>query len=180
MTKLDPNGKRRWSRVVGSEHEDEPYAIRARGDAVAVVGRSRRFPGFDNTAWDALVSVTSASGDATETATLGLDASSILLGVEARAGGGFWLAGSDGWVQNPDGLSILSDGKPLLLELPSLSAAPVRRALVAGPRHNELRSLLAGPEGIAFAGHEDGPITHTGDSDASAIHATGVLGFLPR
>lgn len=125
LTKLDPDGARVWTRVIGSEHEDEPYALRVHGDAVAVVGRSRRFPGFDNTAWDALVSVTSTAGDATNSVTLILDASSILLGVDARAGGGWLLAGSDGWTQNPDGLSILSDGSKLLLELPSLFGPPV-------------------------------------------------------
>jgi len=61
LTKLDAAGERLWSRVIGSEHEDEPYAIRARGGSVAVVGRSRRFPGFDNTVWDALLSVSTAA-----------------------------------------------------------------------------------------------------------------------
>jgi len=179
LTKLDPTGVRLWTRVIGSEHEDEPYALRVQGDAVAVVGRARRFPGFDNTAWDALVSVTSTAGDVSNTVVLTFDASSILLGVGARAGGGWLLAGSDGWVQNPDGLSILSNGNKLLVELPSLSEPPVRRPLTAGPRHNELHSVFATDGGVAFAGHEDGPLTHSGDGDATQIHATGVLGFLP-
>jgi hypothetical protein len=176
LTKLDADGNRLWTHVVGTEHEDEPYAVRATRDAVAVVGRSRRFPGFDNTVWDALVSVTSAAGDATETVTLALDASSILLGADARPAGGWIVAGSDGWLQNPDGLSILADGQKLLLELPSLTTTPIRRTLAAGPRHNELHSVIAEAEGIVFAGHEDGPLTHDGDGDLSAIHATGVLG----
>jgi hypothetical protein len=179
LTKLDANGARLWSRVIGSEHEDEPYALRVHGGSVAVVGRSRRFPSFDNTFWDALVTVTSASGDASETRTLELDASSILLAAEGRAGGGFWVGGSDGWSQNPEGLSVTSNGTKLLLELPNLTDAPVRHELAPGPRHNEVRALLAAPGGLAFAGHEDGPIMHTGDGDPSQIHSTGVLGFLP-
>jgi hypothetical protein len=114
--------------------------------------------------------------DATETTTLELDASSILLGIDARRAGGWIVAGSDGWVQNPDGLSILAYGQKLLLELPSLTATPIRRTLAAGPRHNELHSVIAEAEGIVFAGHEDGPLTHSGDADLSEIHATGVLG----
>ena len=180
LTKLAPSGERIWSRVVGTEHEDEPYAIRARNGRVAVAGRSRRFPSFDNTAWDALLSVTTAAGDATDTLSLELDASSILLGVDVRPGGGYVVAGSDGWSQNPDGLSILSFGQKLLLELPALDAPPVRVALAAGPRHNELHTVTATLDGIAFAGHEDGPLTHSGDADASEIHATGVLGFVAR
>lgn len=180
LTKLGPDGERLWSRVVGSEHEDEPYALRAHGGLVAVVGRSRRFPGFDNTAWDALLSVTTAAGDATSSLTLPLDASSILLGVDARPGGGFVVAGSDGWSENPDGLSILSYGKKLLLELPALDAPPIRVEVASGPRHNELHAVIVEPDGIAFAGHEDGPLTHSGDGNATEIHATGVLGFVPR
>jgi hypothetical protein len=179
LTKLDANGNRSWTRVIGSEHEDEPYALRATSDAVAVVGRSRRFSGFDNTVWDALVSVTTAAGDQTRSTTLELDASSILLGVDARPGGGWLVAGSDGWTQNPEGLSVLSNGNPLLLELSSLDSPPVRRTVTPGPRHNELHTVIGETGGIAFAGHDDGPLTHSGDGDASQIHATGVLGFLP-
>lgn len=180
LTKLAPSGERLWSRVIGTEHEDEPYAIRAHAGLVAVAGRSRRFPSFDNTAWDALLCVTTAAGDATDALTLELVASSILLGVDARPGGGFVVAGSDGWSQNPDGLSILSFGQKLLLEVPALDQPPVRVELAAGPRHNELHAVTATTAGVAFAGHEDGPLTHSGDADASEIHATGVLGFVPR
>ncbi|HEY3253937.1 MAG TPA: hypothetical protein VGJ91_08325 [Polyangiaceae bacterium] len=180
LTKLGPSGERVWTRVVGSEHEDEPYAIRAHAGLVAVVGRSRRFPGFDNTAWDALLSVTTAAGDRTNTVTLALQASSILLGVDARPSGGFVVAGSDGWSQNPDGLSILSNGQKLLLELPALADPPIRVDLAPGPRHNELHGVIATTDGIAFSGHEDGPLTHSGDADATEIHATGVLGFVRR
>lgn len=131
-------------------------------------------------AWDALLSVTTEAGDATDSRTLVLDASSILLGVDARPSGGFVVAGSDGWSQNPDGLSILSYGKPLLLELPTLDQPPIRLQVAPGPPHNELHSVIATTDGIAVAGHEDGPLTHSGDGDATEIHATGVLGFVQR
>ncbi|HVU05963.1 MAG TPA: hypothetical protein VHE30_29640 [Polyangiaceae bacterium] len=176
LTKLGPDGTRLWTRVVGSEFEDEPYALRATNEGVAVVGRARRFPGFDNTAWDGLLSVTSASGEAAPARTFPLDQSSIFLGVDARPGGGWVVGGSDGWTQNPDGLSILSFGKKLLLELPEANAAPIRRVLPAGPRHSELHTVLADDCRISYAGHEDGPLTHSGDSDPSAVFATGVLG----
>lgn len=179
LTKLDPDGRRLWTRVVGSEHEDEPYSVRTHGDFVAVVGRARRFPGFDNTIWDGLVSVTSATGDDAGSRTLAFDASSILLAVDARPTGGWLLAGSEGWTQNPDGLSILSYGTKLLLELPRLEDAPLRRPLAQAPRHSQLNSVLGVADRILFAGHEDGPITHSGDEDPAEIHATGVLGSLP-
>lgn len=45
ITKLDRNGTRLWSRVIGTRYEDEPYAIAAGADEVVVAGRSRRNPG---------------------------------------------------------------------------------------------------------------------------------------
>ncbi len=180
LEKIDRSGARQWSRVIGTEHEDEPYAIRAAGGAVAVVGRSRRVPGDDNTFWDAFVSVADADGTLRRTRTLQLEASSILLAVDALPGGGWVVGGSDGWAQNPSGLSILSFGTKLLAELPTLDADPARIALPAGPRHNEIRTVLGGATVLWFGGHEDGPVMHTGDGDLSAIHATGVVGFVPR
>lgn len=45
---------------------------------------------------------------------------------------------------------------------------------------NELRAVIAAPDGIWFPGHEDGPLTHSGDGDPTQIHATGIIGSLPR
>lgn len=179
LTKLNPDGGRVWSRVIGTPHEDEPYAIRARGASVAVVGRARRFSGEDNTVWDALLSIVASSGDIVGTRTLPLNHSGVLLAVDAMPGGGWLLAGSDGWSQNPSGLSITSFGTKLLLQLERFDAEPVRLPVDAGPRHNEIRTLLVDPAHLWFGGHEDGPIMHTGDNDPSAIYATGVLGKLP-
>ncbi|HEX6767106.1 MAG TPA: hypothetical protein VF103_16530 [Polyangiaceae bacterium] len=180
LTKMSPNGTRLWSRVVGTEHEDEPYALRASHGFVAIVGRSRRFPGFDNSIWDALLSVTKSDGELVGTRTLPLNASGILLAVDGLPSGGFLLGGSDGWSQNPEGLSVSSYGTKLLLEVRAFDAAPIRHPLEAGPRHNEVRAVLAEPSKFWFAGHEDGPIMHTGDADTREIRATGVLGSLVR
>jgi hypothetical protein len=180
LEKFDRAGAHLWSRLVGTENEDEPYALRAFHGEVAVVGRARRVPGDDNTFWDGFVSVSTADGTLRRSRTFQLEASSILLGVDGVPGGGWLVGGSEGWSQNPEGLSILSFGSKLLLELPTPDADPVRIALPAGPRHNEIRSVLADTSGRWFAGHEDGPVMHTGDGDLSQIHATGVVGFVAR
>ena len=180
LEKFDRAGAHLWSRLVGTENEDEPYALRAFHGEVAVVGRARRVPGDDNTFWDAFVSVSTADGTLRRSRTFQLEASSILLGVDGVPGGGWLVGGSEGWSQNPEGLSILSFGSKLLLELPTPDADPVRIALPAGPRHNEIRSVLADTPGRWFAGHENGPVMHTGDGDLSQIHATGVVGFVAR
>jgi hypothetical protein len=124
--------------------------------------------------------VTAANGDAIGTRTLPLDASGILLAVDGLPDGGWVVGGSDGWSQNPDGLSVLSFGKKLLLELPTIDALPVRIDLPAGPRHNEVRAVIAGADAIWLGGQDDGPIMHTGDGDPSQIHADGVVGIVPR
>jgi hypothetical protein len=176
VTKLDRAGQRLWSRVIGTLHEDEPYAIRAHAGAIAVVGRARRFPGFDNTTWDAFVSVVSSTGALVGSRTLPLQASGILLAVDALPAGGWVFGGSDGWAQNPDGLSVLGFGTKLLAVLPAMDGPLLRVPLAEGPRHNEIRTVLADSDHLWFGGHEDGPIMHTGDADPSLIVATGVLG----
>ncbi|HVP60939.1 MAG TPA: hypothetical protein VMT11_10295 [Myxococcaceae bacterium] len=180
LEKFDRSGARQWSRLIGTVNEDEPYALRATTSEVAVVGRARRFPGFDNTFWDAFLSVSGGDGTVRPTRRFELDASSILLAVDALPNGGWVVGGSEGWAQNPEGLSVLSFGTKLLAEVPAADADLVRIGLPAGPRHNEIRTVLAGPSGIWFGGHEDGPVMHTGDGDPSQIHATGVLGFMTR
>jgi len=180
LEKRDRAGNRLWARVVGTENEDEPYALRVAHGEVAVVGRSRRVPGDDNTFWDAFLSVSAADGTLRGTRSFQLEASSIFLSVDGAPGGGWLAGGSEGWSQNPSGLSILSFGSKLLVELPSPDADPVRIPLPAGPRHNEIRSVLADTTHRWFAGHEDGPVMHTGDGDLSQIHATGVAGFVAR
>jgi len=180
LEKLDRSGNRLWTRVVGTENEDEPYAIRAAHGEVAVVGRARRVPGDDNTFWDGFLSVSAADGTLRGTRAFQLDASSIFLAVDGIPEGGWVAGGSEGWSQNPQGLSVLSFGSKLLVDLPDAAADPVRIPLQAGPRHNEIRSVSADATHRWFAGHEDGPVMHTGDGDLLQIHSTAVVGFVER
>ncbi len=178
VTKIDVDGTRVWSRVVGTTYEDEPYAIRAHAGSVAVVGRARRFTGLDNSAWDAFVSVLSTAGELAGSRALPLNGSGIFLAVDSAPGGGWIFGGSDGWSQNPEGLSIVSYGSKLLAVLPAIDAALSRVPLAAGPRHNEIRTVNGDPYHSWYGGHEDGPIMHSGDADRSLIVANGVLGSL--
>jgi hypothetical protein len=180
VTKMNRAGVRVWSRVVGTSHEDEPYAIRAHGGSVAIAGRARRFPGIDNTTWDPFISVVSSAGDPMGSRTFPLDASGIFLAIDTLPSGGWALGGSDGWAQNPNGLSVLSFGTKLLALLPAVDGALLRLPLPDGPRHNEIRTVRTGLGHVWFAGHEDGPIMHTGDVDPSLIVGTGILGFVDR
>jgi hypothetical protein len=175
ITKLDRNGTRMWSRVVGTRFEDEPYALAASANEVVVAGRSRRNPGFDNSQWDPWLAALDGGGALLASRTMPFDASGIVLAVDVDGTGAITAGGSDGWTQNPDGLSILNFGAKLLFTMPSATGAPTRVAVPAGPRHNEIRSVAIGPEGAWYAGHEDGPLTHSGDGDQSQIRSTGVV-----
>jgi len=180
LSKVDRSGTRLWTRVVGTANEDEPYALRAAHGEVAVAGRARRVPGGDNTFWDGFLAVSGADGVPRSTRTFHLDASSIFLALDGLPDGGWLAGGSEGWSQNPEGLSVLSFGSKLLVELPDGAAEPLRVPLPAGPRHNEIRSVSADATHRWFAGHEDGPVMHTGDGDLSQIHSTAFVGVVPR
>jgi hypothetical protein len=180
LSKIDPAGARQWTRVVGARHEDEPYALAAADNEVVVVGRSRRNPGNDNRQWDPWLAALDGSGRLLASRTFGFDALGIALAAAVDDAGRIVAGGSDGWAQNPDGLSILAPGAKLLFTLRDAAAEPVRIALAPGPRHNEIRSVALTGDAIWFGGHEDGPLTHSGDSDPGEIHATGVMGALPR
>src|SRR6185436_18202210 len=102
---------------------------------------ARRFPGFDNTTWDAFVAVIENDGVVLGPRALPFEASGIFLAVDVLPNGGLVLGGSDGWSQNPEGLSVLAFGTKLLIELPSWDGEPRRLPLTAGPRHNEIRTV---------------------------------------
>jgi hypothetical protein len=178
VTKIDPSGARLWSRAIGTAHEDEPYALAAEDERVVVVGRTRREPGFDNTQWNPWLAIVTADGKGAVNRTLAFDPSAILLAV-APDRDRIVVAGSDGWSQNPDGLSVFTFGHKLAAMVDGAGGS-VRLPLPPGPRQNEIRSVLVTSEGIWFAGHEDGPLTHSGDGDPAEIRATGVVGLVPR
>jgi hypothetical protein len=176
LTKVDPSGTRLWTRVIGTSNEDEPYALAAADDEAVVVGRSRRNPGEDNSQWDPWLAAVDGSGALIASRTLPFDASGIFLGVAVDGAGAIVAGGSDGWQQNPEGLSIFTYGAKLLVALPRADGEPTRIPLPAGPRHNEVNSVISTPDTVWYAGHEDGPLTHSGDGDRAEIHATGVVG----
>ena len=122
----------------------------------------------------------SAAGESIVTRPIAFDASAIFLAVDLPPDGGLVAAGSDGWQQNPSGLSVGTYGVKLLVALAAFDAPPVRWTLAPGPRNNEIRTVVARDADVWFGGDEDGPIMHTGDGDLTQIHATGVLGTLAR
>lgn len=187
VTRIGRDGKRVWARVAGSpDVDDEVYGL-AVGPAgrVAVVGRTRREPGRDNTELHALVTVLDGSGATVSTLVRDVADSGLAQAAVFSPSGALWVGGTEGYVQNPSGISLLQPGRPFLLRLdpgpnaaqPVVSVETPRLPETAG--HAELRSLSIAGGRLWLSGLERGPLTHTGDGDRSLIRADGYLAALP-
>ena len=187
VTRLGRDGKRVWARVVGTpDVDDEVYGL-AVGPAgrVAVVGRARREPGRDNVELNPLIAVLDGSG--ASIATLVWDAADSGLAQAAvfSPSGALWVGGTEGYRQNPSGISLYQPGRPFLLRLdpgqdaakPVVSVETPQLPETAG--HAELRSLSIAGGRLWLSGLERGPLTHTGDGDRSLIRADGYVAALP-
>lgn len=180
LTRIESDGSRTFAQLVGTpDVDDEIYAVAAGpAGSSAVVGRARRESGRDNTEWN--VTVTTLDGEGRTTAAVLYDAADSGIGQSAAFGadGALWVGGSEGWMQNPSGISLSQDGRPFLLRLEARAGGPAslssRSALL--PRtsgHAELRALSVAGDTLWMGGLERAPLTHTGDADRSKIRADG-------
>ncbi len=171
VSRVERDGSAGFTAVVGTpDVEDELFGIAAGEDRVAVLGRSRRELGRDNTELHAMVSELDLDGAPLGTTTVDARESGLAQS-GAYDGAELWVGGSEGWTQNPSGRSVLTPGRPMLLRLRvGASARVVERfdaILPATEGHAELRALAVGRGGIFLGGHERGPLTHTADAERS-------------
>ena len=98
-------------------------------------------------------------------------------GIEAveEGDGSIAIAGSTAYVQNPTGGSISESAEPLLAVLPATSGPAKRLPLPAGPRHNQVRTVAAWLHGWVIGGLQNGPGTHSADSDPTLLTCDGFL-----
>ena len=168
---VDRDGSVRFTVVAGTvDREDEPFGIAASRERVAIVGRTRREPGRDNTELHAFIAQIDHQGRVLAAGTWD-GARSALAQVAAFApDGSLWVGGTHDWTQNPTGISLYEPGTPFLLAA-SAEGWIDRSATLATTRgHAELRALAVGDD-VAAGGLENGPLTHTGDSDPSRIRS---------
>lgn len=174
VARVDRDGAVGFTRVVGTaDVEDEVFGIAVGDERVAVLGRSRRELGRDNTEIHVMVSELGLDGTPLGTTTF--DArDSGLAQAAAYVGPDLLVGGTDAWVQNPSGRSVFQAGRPMLLRLRGAPARQVERLDALLPTtsgHAELRALFVSGGSLLLGGHERGPLTHTGDADRSLVRS---------
>lgn len=175
VTRLAGSGDRVFSRVVGTQWHDEMYAMRAVANELLIVGRTETTPGAAG-GWDALLAHVRDDG-VVSVQTIDVDAADVLFDVDALPDGRLIAVGGTGYVQNPSGASISESCALLAMVL--TGATTSRLGLPSLPRHNQLRTVLAGESTLWVGGMTNGPGTHSGDSDPSLIRADPFVAALP-
>jgi hypothetical protein len=167
VTRLDCAGRRVFSRVVGTPWNDEIYGMRAVGGDLMIAGRTETTP-EEAGGWDGLLaSVT--DGGTVFARTVNVDAADIFFDADVLTDGRIVAIGGTGYTDNPTGGSISETCAFLALVL--TGDVQTRLTVPSAPRHNHLRTLLAGAASVWVAGMSDGPGTHSGDADPSVIYA---------
>jgi hypothetical protein len=129
----------------------------------------------DGGGWDGFVARVSPGNPATHLQVLDFDRGDVVFDVAALDDGSIAIAGSTAYVQNPTGGSISESAEPLLAVLPA-AAAPARRLpLPTGPRQNQVRTVAAWRNGWVIGGLQNGPGTHSADSDPTLLTCDGFL-----
>ena len=171
---LDRDGSIAFATVVGTlDVEDEIFGLAVGADRVAVLGRSRRELGRDNTELHVMVAELDHDGVPLGTTTFDSEHSGLAQS-GAYAGDTLYVGGTEGWTQNPSGRSVFTPGHPFLVRLSGEGARTTTRLDALLPEtegHAELRALWLDGDRIRMGGHERGPLTHTGDADRSLIRS---------
>lgn len=176
VLRIDRDGTVAFARVVGTvDVEDEIFGIAVGAERVAVLGRSRRELGRDNTELHAMISELTLDGEPLGTTTFDADGSALAQSAGYDAND-LWVGGTEGWRQNPSGRSVFEPGAPFLVRLTDAATGSrsIDRFDALVPHttgHAELRAVRVEEATLLLAGHENGPLTHTGDGDRSRIRS---------
>jgi len=177
LTRVDADGHRAFQVLVGTaDVEDEAYGIACGPDRVAVVGRHRLYPGRDNTELHVLAAAVSSEGQLLGTLSFDAEQLGIAQSAAVAQDGSVLIGGTEGFTQNPSGFSVGSNGHPFLLRwIPGSGAAPERLAISGTSNHAELRALALQEGFLWTGGIENGPLSHTYDSNRAALRGDGWL-----
>ena len=175
VTILDATGLRLSATAINTQVLSEVHAVRWANDKVLVAGRMLTTGRGDGGGWDGFLARLRFGDPAAEIQTLDFDRGDVILDVASMADGRIVLAGNTAYTQNPTGGSISENAEPLLAVLPS-AGMPARRIMLrVGPRHNQVRTVAAWQEHWLIGGFENGPGTHSADSDPALLISNGYL-----
>jgi hypothetical protein len=172
VTRVDAEGKRLGTSVVGTADDEQLYELRAGAHGVYALGRSERW-NEQGTGFDAMAAHVDATGKVTMR-TFDVASGDIAFDALEEPDGSLLVAGASGYAQNPNGASIVEASEAFVRRL----RADGTTETVAIPlRHNEARSLVRRSDGrIVAGGMTDGPGTHSGDGDHALVRAHGWVG----
>lgn len=175
LSQFSPGGQRLGTALIDTQQRSELHALRWVGGQVAAAGRVRSRQTADG--WDAFLALVPAGATAASAyRVLDFEAGDVAFDVAPRADGRLLLAGSTGYTQNPTGASISEESKPLLALLSADGQPQQRLTPATGARHNQLRTLAPrGDSGWLVGGMENGPGTHSADTNAALLVADGYL-----
>jgi hypothetical protein len=175
LTILDPTGLRLSATPVDTQVSSELHAVRWASDTVLLAGRMLTTRQSDGSGWDGFLARLRFGDPSAEVQPLDFARGDIVLDVAALQDGRIAIAGSTGYLQNPTGGSISEDAEPLLAVLASAGAPAQRVTLTAGPRHNQIRTVSAWSEHSMIGGMQNGPGTHSADTDPALLTCDGFL-----
>jgi hypothetical protein len=164
---LSDRGEDRYTRLLDFARAHELYGMRRLDDKLFFLGRTYAET-QDRPEFDAFVAQVDAdSGEAQFARALDLEQGDIFFDI-ARHGDMLLAVGATNWTQNLEGFSVSNDSEMLAAMLrPDTGSLHCRLPLPEGPRHNELRSVIAVPGGLGrrgslyIGGAENGPSSHT-------------------
>jgi hypothetical protein len=129
----------------------------------------------DGTGWDAFTASVGQDGSLGPYNTIDVDRGDVLFDIVQLPSGRYLALGTTGYVQNPQGASISESAQPLLVLLGPDGSLAQSLSFPAGPRHNQLTTVVRIDGGWLLGGMINGPGTHSGDADRSLLVADGFL-----
>jgi hypothetical protein len=169
------DGRRLGIAVIDTQRRAELHGLRASSHGFALVGRVLSEVRSDGTGWDAFATSVDQNGNPGPYNIVDVDRGDVLFDIAQLPSGRYLALGTTGYVQNPQGASISESAQPLLVLLGSEGSLTQRLSFPAGPRHNQLTTIVGSPAGLLLGGMVNGPGTHSGDADRALLVADGFL-----
>lgn len=172
VTKVSNTGERLYTVVAGSIDPDECYGIKADNSSFYLYGRTGKPTNTIGYQWDAYVAkYNSDIGSPVFVRSFDIDKSEIIYDLAETNTGDLIIVGATGWTQNPLGYSVSGTARKLVAIIDESGNFKEEIGIESGARHNQVRSIVYSNNRIWLGGWENGPGTHTGDSDHSQVFA---------
>lgn len=177
VSRISPDGTRLGTTVVSTENDEQLYGIRAVVDGVVALGRSEKWNEL-GTGFDVLVARIDHAGVPT-VRTFDVDRGDIAFDVAEADDGDLLVAGASGYAQNPSGASVTEESHTFVRRLHADGTTAPIAGIPDGPRHSEVRFVLARSGALVVGGMVDGPGTHSADGDPRRLDARAFIKEVP-